>query len=78
MLSRVVLGFQHLTILWHVWRYNNAKLPLALVTVSNFVAALIYFATFFAYKSNNPSGKVFLVWYITVIVETVINVSLSS
>jgi len=35
MLSRAILGFQYLLVLYHVWNYKNSKLPLALIASFN-------------------------------------------
>lgn len=78
MFSRIVLGFQYLIVLYQVWNYKNSKVPLALVSASNFIAALIYFATFFGFKSDDHRSKVFVVWYVTAVVETIVNVAISA
>ncbi|RDW90955.1 hypothetical protein BP5796_02120 [Coleophoma crateriformis] len=78
MFSRIILGLQYLTVLWAVWNYKNSKLPLALAATSSFVAAFVYFGTFFGFTPSNPTSKAFVVWYITAIVETIVSVSLSA
>ncbi|KAL3420975.1 hypothetical protein PVAG01_07420 [Phlyctema vagabunda] len=77
MLSRIVLGFQYMIVLWQVWNYRDSKLPLFLIVCTSFVAAFIYFGTFFGFKGKDPNGKIFIVWYITVILETIINIVIS-
>jgi low temperature requirement protein LtrA len=46
MLSRLILGTQYLTMLYLVWHYKDTKVPLALIAISNFIAAFVYFGTF--------------------------------
>jgi hypothetical protein len=46
MISRVVLGFQYMFVLYEVWYYKNTKLPLVLIATANVVAALVYMGTF--------------------------------
>jgi len=46
MISRVVLGFQYMFVLYEVWYYKNTKLPLVLIVTANVVAALVYMGTF--------------------------------
>ncbi|CAD6443795.1 2a9b570c-7041-41a4-adcf-290909a1c915 [Sclerotinia trifoliorum] len=79
MFSRLVLSFQYSVILYHVWYYKNSKTPLFLVVVANCIAAMIYFATFFGFtKETSKTGKVFIVWYIAAIMETAVNIAISS
>ncbi|KAF7900058.1 hypothetical protein EAF00_004394 [Botryotinia globosa] len=79
MFSRLVLSFQYSVILYHVWYYKNSKLPLFLVAVANVIAALIYFSTFFGFsEETSKTGKVFIVWYVTAILETAVNIAISS
>jgi hypothetical protein len=42
MVSRIVLALQYLLVMWHVRRYENAKLPFILIAGANFIAAAIY------------------------------------
>ncbi|KAB8296737.1 hypothetical protein EYC80_002157 [Monilinia laxa] len=79
MASRLVLSLQYSAILYHVWYYKNSKRPLFLVIMANVVAALIYLTTFFGFtKETSKTGKVFIVWYITAIIETAVNILISS
>ncbi|KAA8568908.1 hypothetical protein EYC84_007885 [Monilinia fructicola] len=79
MASRLVLSLQYSAILYHVWYYKNSKTPLFLVVMANVVAALIYFTTFFGFtKETSKTGRVFVVWYITAIIETAVNILISS
>ncbi|TGO43791.1 hypothetical protein BOTNAR_1247g00010 [Botryotinia narcissicola] len=79
MFSRLVLSFQYSVILYHVWYYKNSKLPIFLVVVANVIAALIYFSTFFGFsEETSKTGKVFIVWYVTAILETAVNIAISS
>ncbi|KAF4625473.1 hypothetical protein G7Y89_g12696 [Cudoniella acicularis] len=78
MFSRIILGLQYAVVLYHVWYFKNSKVPLALVVASNFVAALIYFGTIFGFKRGNHSSQVFIVWYITAILETATNIGISA
>ncbi|KAH8663550.1 bacterial low temperature requirement A protein-domain-containing protein [Tricladium varicosporioides] len=77
MFSRVILGLQYAIVLYHVWFYRNSKTPLVMVVGTNFVAALIYLGTLFAFKKGTNS-KVYIVWYVTAILETTINVTISA
>ncbi|KAH6681676.1 bacterial low temperature requirement A protein-domain-containing protein [Halenospora varia] len=77
MLSRIILGLQYGVVLYHVWFYKNSKTPLAMVVATNLVAAFIYFGTLFAFKKGTNS-QVYIVWYITAILETAINVTISA
>ncbi|ESZ94266.1 hypothetical protein SBOR_5334 [Sclerotinia borealis F-4128] len=79
MFSRLVLSFQYSVILYHVWHYKNSKIPLFLIAVANAIAALIYFGTFFGFTEETAkTGKVFVVWYITAVLETAVNIAISS
>ncbi|APA11344.1 hypothetical protein sscle_07g061140 [Sclerotinia sclerotiorum 1980 UF-70] len=79
MFSRLVLSFQYSVILYHVWYYKNSKTPLFLIVVANGIAAMIYFVTFFGFtKETSKTGKVFIVWYIAAIMETAVNIAISS
>ncbi|KAF5877186.1 uncharacterized protein Bfra_001549ia [Botrytis fragariae] len=79
MFSRLILSFQYSVILYHVWYYKNSKLPLFLVVVANVIAALIYFGSFFGFsEETSKTGKVFIVWYVTAILETAVNIAISS
>jgi low temperature requirement protein LtrA len=42
MVSRIILALQYLLVMWHVRRYENAKLPFILIAGTNFIAAAIY------------------------------------
>ena len=42
MVSRTVLALQYLLIMWHVRRYENAKIPFVLIAGVNFIAAAVY------------------------------------
>ncbi|CZR62602.1 uncharacterized protein PAC_12499 [Phialocephala subalpina] len=78
MISRIVLGFQYSVVLREVWYYKDTKFPLALLVGGNFVAAFVYFGTFFGFKPNTPHSNVFVVWYITAVLETIVNIAVSS
>ncbi|KAF8861148.1 hypothetical protein BDZ45DRAFT_648053 [Acephala macrosclerotiorum] len=78
MISRIVLGFQYAVVLREVWYYKDTKAPLALLVGVNFVAAFVYFGTFFGFKPNTPHSNVFVVWYITAVLETIVNIAVSS
>lgn len=78
MASRIVLGFQYIAVLGEVWHYRNTKMPLTLLVTANFVAAFIYMGTFFGFKLDNPRGQVFVVWYVTAVLETIVNIAVSS
>ncbi|TVY85434.1 hypothetical protein LSUE1_G000472 [Lachnellula suecica] len=78
MLSRIILGLQYGGVLYQVWYYKNSKAPVAMVMLSNFTAALVYLLTFFGFGANGSSGKVFVVWYITAVIETAVNITISA
>ncbi|QSZ36968.1 hypothetical protein DSL72_009060 [Monilinia vaccinii-corymbosi] len=79
MFSRLILSLQYSAILYHVWYYKDSKTPLFLVVVVNFVAALVYFTTFFGFTNEtSKAGKVIIVWYITAVLETAANIVISS
>ena len=42
MVSRIVLALQYLLIMWHVRKYENAKLPFILIAGVNLIAAAVY------------------------------------
>lgn len=46
MLSRVILGFQYLGVLYQVWYYKDSKLPLAIIVASTFTASIVFMGTF--------------------------------
>ncbi|PBP26014.1 hypothetical protein BUE80_DR003085 [Diplocarpon rosae] len=78
MLSRTILAFQYSFVLYQVWFYKNTKQPLLLIIGANFVAAFVYFATYFGFKENDPQSRVFVVWYVTAVLETAVNIGVSS
>jgi hypothetical protein len=46
MLSRVILGSQYLLVLYHVWYFENSKIPLTAIAASNFIASIVFLGTF--------------------------------
>ncbi|KUJ10458.1 uncharacterized protein LY89DRAFT_710730 [Mollisia scopiformis] len=78
MLSRVVLRFQYSVVLHQVWYYKDTKTPLFLLVAANFVAAFVYLGTFFGFKPDTPHSNVFVVWYVTAVLETIVNIAVSS
>ncbi|KAJ5052123.1 uncharacterized protein L3040_001882 [Drepanopeziza brunnea f. sp. 'multigermtubi'] len=78
MLSRVVLALQYGLVLYQVFYYKGSRKPLVLIVGSNLFAALLYFSTFFGFKPDNPRNHVFVLWYITAVLETAFNIIVSS
>ncbi|OWP04586.1 hypothetical protein B2J93_4865 [Marssonina coronariae] len=78
MLSRVILAFQYAFVLYQVWFYKDTKKPLLLIMGANFVAAFVYFVTYFGFRENDPHSRFFVVWYVTAVLETAVNIGVSS
>ncbi|KAI9054768.1 hypothetical protein LZ554_001917 [Drepanopeziza brunnea f. sp. 'monogermtubi'] len=78
MLSRVVLALQYGLVLYQVFHYKGSRKPLVLIVGSNLFAALLYFSTFFGFKPDNPQNRVFILWYVTAVLETAFNIVVSS
>ncbi|PVH70065.1 hypothetical protein DL98DRAFT_554181 [Cadophora sp. DSE1049] len=78
MISRFVLALQYAVVLYEVWYYQETRTPLSLVVAANVIAGLVYFSTFFAFKADTPHNSTFVVWYVTAIVETTVNIAVSS
>lgn len=62
MVSRLCLVLQYGVILWHTRKYKVTFLPLSLMIVVNFVAAIIYLGVSFRFHQNG-SSRVFGLWY---------------
>ncbi len=75
MTSRVVLCIQYLSILWHVRKYENTRIPLAAVISVHFIAALIYLGITFRFRDGG--SHVYIIWYIVAGCEMAINIGLS-
>jgi len=75
MVSRLILVIQYGTIIWHVRKYRNTKLPLGVMAGVHFVAAMIYLGITFRFRDYN--SRVYIAWYIIAICETLLNIVLS-
>lgn len=73
--SRAMLSFQYLTVLWHTRRFKNARLPLGIVAGLHSVAALIYLGIAFRFRDGN--SRVYVTWYVVSVCEALLNVGLS-
>ncbi|KAL2061563.1 hypothetical protein VTL71DRAFT_6940 [Oculimacula yallundae] len=78
MISRILLAFQYAAVLYDVWHYQNTRVPLSLVVGANSIAAFVYFTTFLGFKKDTPHNLTFIVWYFTAVIETAVNISISS
>lgn len=78
MASRLVLALQYLLQAILMTRKDKPKsLPITLIATTYFVAALAYFGIFFAFNGNGPR-HLYIVWYVTANLETVIATAISS
>src|SRR3569833_1218981 len=76
MVSRLTLCVQYLTILFHVRKYPNTTLPIAVVIGAQFVAAKIYLGITFRFRDDTVS-RVYITWYIVAIMEMFVYITLS-
>ena len=75
MVSRLLMVVQYATIIWHVRKYQKAKLPLSLMVGLHFVAAMIYLGITFRFRDYN--SRVYIAWYIIAVLETALSVGFS-
>lgn len=55
MVSRIVLALQYFLIMWHVRKYENAKIPFVLIAGVNLIAAAVYLGVKLLVSAHNFS-----------------------
>lgn len=76
--SRFVLACQYLVVLLQIRNYQKSKVRMGLMVTIYFVASATYFCTFLAFKKGEVHGSIYIAWYVTVFLETVFNVTVTS
>lgn len=76
MVSRLVLVFEYLTILWHIRKFKQGKLPLLAAIVFHFMAAMVYLGVSFRFEDNRNSNA-YIAWYLVMALEAIVQVGLS-
>jgi len=76
MVSRLILAVEYTSIIWHVRKYKHSKVPLALMVLVNFSAAMIYLGITFRFTKGY--SRVFYAWYFVAVAEVVITITLSA
>ena len=77
MVSRLIIMLQYGTVAWYIRGYKQTFLPMALVIGTLFVAAVAFLGVTFAFSKTSGSNA-YIGWYIIMIVEAVITISISS
>lgn len=75
MVSRLCLAIEYSSIVWHVRRFRNAKLPLGIMVVANFVAAMVYLGV--SFRFTDGYSRVYYSWYFVAGAEVVVTVATS-
>ncbi|PNY28639.1 Uncharacterized protein TCAP_01435 [Tolypocladium capitatum] len=75
-ISRASLSIEYATTLWHVRKFQKARLPLYIQTAVHVVAALIYLGITFRFQHGR--SRVFMTWYFISGVEAILTVLLSN
>ncbi|TVY37374.1 hypothetical protein LOCC1_G005633 [Lachnellula occidentalis] len=75
--SRFVLSIQYLIVLFHVKKYKKSKMPMGLLALSSLIAGAIYLGVSFVFKKDQHS-QAYGAWYVLAVVETGINIVISS
>ncbi|KFX90120.1 hypothetical protein V490_06639 [Pseudogymnoascus sp. VKM F-3557] len=75
MVSRLILAVQYLIVMFHVREYARAKLPLFLVSLASFLAAMIYLGISFAFSHSIIAHRAL---YVIAVAEMVATIGIAS
>ncbi|KAH7024376.1 uncharacterized protein B0I36DRAFT_161900 [Microdochium trichocladiopsis] len=76
MASRLVLAVEYATVLWHIRKFKQGKLPLLVVLASHLVAASIYLGVSFTFHDSSNS-QAYNAFYVVMAFEAVVQLGLS-
>ncbi|KAM4066432.1 Low temperature requirement A [Hirsutella rhossiliensis] len=75
--SRACLAIEYGATLWHVRRFEKARIPLYIQIAVHTVAAIIYFGITFGFKEDRNS-RIFISWYFVSGAEAIITIAISN
>ncbi|KAI9694927.1 MAG: hypothetical protein M1822_000544 [Bathelium mastoideum] len=76
--SRFVLMFQYMVALYFTKHYLRVRVPLFLIIINYFVAAILYLGLYFAFKHPSTGPHAYIGWYIVAVAETLATSVVSS
>ncbi|KAH7329660.1 hypothetical protein B0I35DRAFT_474234 [Stachybotrys elegans] len=76
MVSRIVLAVEYTSIAWHLRRFKNSHVGMALQVSLNLVSAIIYLGMSFGFRHG--TSQVFIGWYIVSAAEVLLTFALSN
>ncbi|KAK4195345.1 hypothetical protein QBC40DRAFT_316548 [Triangularia verruculosa] len=76
MASRLAMGSQYASIMWHIRGFKRTIMPMGLMVGLNVVSALVYLGVAFAFQ-DSTSSHLYAIWFVLTGLETLINILLS-
>lgn len=76
MVSRLCLAIEYGSILWHVRKFQKARLPLILQITINIIPAIIYLGIAFRFREGG--SRVFVTWYVVAGLEVICTMAISN
>lgn len=76
MVSRLCLAIEYGSILWHVRKFQKARIPLYTQIALNIIPAIIYLGI--AFRFDKGGSRVFVTWYVVAFLEAVCTVVISN
>ncbi|KAI9663931.1 MAG: hypothetical protein M1821_007422 [Bathelium mastoideum] len=76
--SRFVLMFQYMVALYFTKHYLRVRVPLFLIIINYFVAAILYLGLYFAFKHPSTGPHAYIGWYVVAVAETAVTSVVSS
>lgn len=76
MVSRLCLAIEYGSILWHVRKFQKARLPLYIQIALNIIPAIIYLGI--AFRFDKGGSRVFVTWYVVAGLEAICTVLISN
>ena len=70
--SRFCLAVEYGSILRHIQKYREQRLPMGIQVGLNFIASMIYLGITFRFRAHQGNSRVFVTWYVMAGMEVVL------